>query len=76
MIEVKIDMVPFGVEKNRNQIGYIKIWNDATGDSEIGNYGYRIIAESGKVKKEGKYKNFQRNKGIFELLQAILNNAL
>jgi len=75
MIDIRIDLVPFGFRKHTRQIGYIKIWNDATGTYEIGNYGYRIEDEEGNIVQSGEYKGFKRDKGIFLLLKEILNEA-
>ena len=76
MIEVKINLVPFGQHEFTKQIGYIKIWNDGAGNYEIGSYGYEIIDEDGEVLKSGKYKNFQRSKGVFVLINAVLTQLV
>ena len=73
MIEVKINLIPFGDYKYEKQIGYIKIWNDGTGSYEIGNYGYEVIDEDGEVINSGQYKGFYRSKGVFLLLNEILD---
>ena len=75
MIEIKIDLVPFGFRDHTRQIGYIKIWNDATGTYEIGNYGYKIEDEDGNLVQSGEYKGFKRGKGVFLLLKEILDHA-
>jgi hypothetical protein len=76
MIEVKIDLVPFGDYEHVRQIGYIKIWNDGTGDVETGNYKYEICDDFYNIIKSGEYKNFKRAKGVYILLKEILNDAL
>jgi len=75
MIEVKINLVPYGVYDAAHQIGYIKIWNDATGTAEIGNYGYEIKNDYGDLIVSGEYKDHKRGAGIFILLKDILNDA-
>ena len=75
MIEVKINLVPFGRHESKRQIGYIKIWNDATGTAEIGNYGYEIQNDYGELIVSGEYKGHKRRAGIFVLLKDILNDA-
>jgi len=75
MIEVKINLVPFGNYKQERQIGYIKIWNDDTGGIEVGNYGYEISDDYGRLVLSGEYKGFKRGKGIFLLLKEILDFA-
>jgi hypothetical protein len=74
MIEVKIDLVPFGIRNAARQIGYIKIVNDGTGNAEIGNYYYEVEDEYFKVIATGEYKNFHREEGIFSLLEKVLND--
>lgn len=76
MLEVKIDLVPFGIEARRKQIGYAKIWNDGTGDREIGNYKYIVEDESGSLVATGEYKGFNRNKSVFYLMKEILDDAI
>jgi hypothetical protein len=74
MIEIKMDLVPFGIMKPR-RLGYIKIWNDATGTKEIGNYKYRI--EDGDTKIEGTIKDFKRlEQNAFHLLKIALNKSI
>ncbi len=75
MLEVKINLVPFGDYSNEKQIGYIKIWNDGTGNVNIGNYRYEIIEEGGEIINSGQYKGFYRSKGVFLLLNEILDDV-
>ena len=75
MIDIKIDLVPFGFYSSKRQIGFINITNDATGNVEIGNYKYRIEDGNDNIILEGTYKGFKRNKGIFLLLKEILDDA-
>jgi len=76
MLEVKIDLVPFGDREYTKQIGYAKIWNDASGDVTVGNYGYRVEDDRGQLVAEGKYKGHKREDSVFHLLKAILNQEL
>jgi hypothetical protein len=48
----------------------IDIVNDATGDSEIGNYDYNIYVNAEKI-SEGKIKSFKRKDGYMELIKWI-----
>jgi hypothetical protein len=76
MLEIKIDLIPFGYIPKTKQIGLIKIWNDGRGTSELGDYGYEIIHENGDIIRAGEYKGFKRKDGVFNLLKEILNDAL
>lgn len=77
MIEVKFNLVPFGIREHEKQIGFVKIWNDASGDHKIGNYKYEIHDEHDEFVLKGEYKNFPRlEKNVFHLLQEILNKTL
>jgi hypothetical protein len=75
MLDITIDLVPFGLEPRRKNIARVKIWNDASGTFEIGNYGYRLTLDDGS-KIEGEYKGFKREKGVFHLMKEILDDAL
>jgi len=75
MLEVKIDLVPFGMERLRRTIGIIELVNDGTGDTDTGNYKYTIKDKTGSIK--GEYKGFKRIKqNAFHLLRDILNKSL
>jgi hypothetical protein len=74
MIDININLVPLGIMKPR-QLGHIKIWNDATGTKEIGNYKYRIT--DGDTKIEGEVKDFRRlEQNVFHLLKIVLNKSI
>jgi len=75
MIEVKIDLVPFGIYSSTRQIGFIKIVNDATGNAEIGNYKYELRDDRDNIILSGEYKGFKRAGGIFLLLKEILDDC-
>ncbi|RLA01174.1 MAG: hypothetical protein DRQ47_08465 [Gammaproteobacteria bacterium] len=76
MLEVRIDLVPFGDRSRVKEIGYAKIWNDTTGDVEVGNYGYIVEDGRGQLVAEGKYKGHKRGNSVFHLLRDILNQEL
>lgn len=67
MLVVKIELWPFGNEAASRQIGEMKIWNDASGDSETGNYVAQLDG------KEVKIKNHLRSAGAWVLLGKALN---
>ena len=70
MLDVKIDLVPFGDESMRNEIIHIVITNDGTGNPEIGNYNVEIskpFAHSHKFT----IKSYDRSRGILALIGEI-----
>lgn len=73
MLEIDIKLIPFGIRDREHIIGRMTIWNDGTGDHEVGNYGYKIVTEN-KEKYEGEYKNFDRKGGAIKLSRDILNS--
>ena len=75
MIEVCIKLVPFGMRDREHEISKITIWNDVTGTSEIGNYGYKIKIDSDE-EYSGEFKGFSRKDGVLKLLQGVLNDAI
>jgi len=80
MLEIKIDLVPMGIRANTKQIGFVTIWNDASGTPEIGNYKYKledVDGQGGEFNIQGSYKGFRRQeKTVFHLLRDILNKTL
>lgn len=76
MLEIKIDLVPYGCQDMRKRIGFLRIWNDGTGTYKNGNYGYEVIDEFKETIAAGEFKNFGRDKGVFSLVKEILNNAI
>jgi len=75
MIEVKINLVPFGMREGERQIGYIKLCNDGTGNTEFGNYRYEISDDSGVV-ISGSLRGFKRERNIFHLLKEVLDKSI
>jgi hypothetical protein len=74
MIDIKIDIVPFGDEELRHEIGNIKIVNDGTSEEyDTGNYTYRITKDDNST-IVGKILGFKRiEHDIYSLLKIILN---
>jgi len=73
MLRITIDLVPFGKEELKREIGQITIINDGTGDYKLGNYKYTVGDETGTVK--GKLKGHNRLQSVFHLLKSVLNKA-
>lgn len=73
MLEIKIDLIPYGQREWRRTIGTIVISNDGTGDSEMGNYKYTV--ENDSLKIQGKLKKYNRSQSVFYLLKKVLNKA-
>lgn len=78
MLEIKVDLIPFGIESNKKTLGSITIINNGTGTSIKGNYSYQI--QQNKIGKnkvkiiEGVLLNYSRTKGsVFGLIREILN---
>ena len=76
MIEVIVNLVPFGQREYTRPIAGAKIWNDASGDSITGNYGYELLNDRGKIVYSGEVKGFKRAKGVEHLIKEVLNDAL
>lgn len=43
MLVIKIELWPGGFEEHKRTLGYAHIWNDGTGDKDIGNYKIKIF---------------------------------
>jgi hypothetical protein len=76
MLRITVEMVPLGLEKNKHTIATAEIWNDATGTTTQGNYGYRLFSK-GKLYREGFIKGFARTKeNAWKLIGLVLADAL
>lgn len=74
MLRITIDLVPFGKEDLKREIGKIEIINDGTGDYKLGNYKYTIGDETGTIKS--KLKGHNRLQSVFHLLKSVLNKSI
>lgn len=72
MIEIKMEMVPYGYEDGRYQMALIRIVNDATSKNttEIGHYDVTVF--HGHEETKLRIEDFPRRLQIFGLLEEIL----
>jgi hypothetical protein len=63
MIDIKVNLVPFGIEEHKREIAGIIIANDGTGSYYKGNYNVRF-ADGMDVRVEGHF----RGDDIYHLL--------
>lgn len=73
MIEINMEMLPFGYETGRYQIAKIVIVNDATGDLEVANYDVTVYHPTGIPEMKLRIEKFPRRLQIFGLLKEILD---
>lgn len=73
MIEVTVDIVPFGLEERRKLIGKIKIANIYMRPNDMADYGFSLYNESGEITTTGGVKEHQRSLGVWKLLLKVLN---
>ena len=79
MLRITIELVPFGVEARKREIGKIDIWNDATGGRGTGNYGWRVYKRGlpGRLWKSGSVRRFPRLRlTAYDLLYRVLRDAV
>jgi len=74
MLEVKVDLIPFGQEKHRRTIASMTIINDGTGTHDVGNYKYTLKDRS-KIRR-GTLKKHHRRESVFQLIKKILYKAV
>jgi hypothetical protein len=67
MIEIKIDLVPYGNVSKERRIGIVQVANDGTGRGGIGNYSVRLTDENGSIRLAA-VRNHKRVDGIYPLL--------
>lgn len=75
MLEIRIDLVPYGRESGRRELGRLRIVNDGTGDYLIGNY--TVNAEVHHIPDRvwlGRVEGFERrDRDVLDLLRLALN---
>jgi hypothetical protein len=71
MLEIKVNIVPFGIKEAKRELFDIKIWNKGDGSNEVGNYGYKIT-DNKTLEIKGDYDDFDRKRGALSLLKEIL----
>ena len=49
MIVVTIELWPLGDKSQRETLNTVRIWNDGSGDQEIGHYGVSLAGVRGKI---------------------------
>ena len=68
MIKVTVELWPFGKEEGKKVLGEAVIFNDGTGDMNLGNYGVRV-RKANNVWKAARFTGFKRKRyGAWELL--------
>lgn len=72
MLDVTIDLVPFGFDQARRKIGGIKVVNDATGTEDYAHYDITVSFEHGED-KHFRLADFPRKFGWTALLWEILD---
>jgi len=72
MLEINVDVIPFGVKTLRRTIGHIKIARIKKDENNIGCYKVTISDDNGLLKTIT-IKNFDRSKGFWELLKEVIN---
>ncbi len=77
MLKVTIEIIPFGNKAETREIGGLIIWNDGSGDHNVGNYKFMfgtdpILSEGRKVTD---LKNHNRNEGVMKLLYLCLKKV-
>ena len=77
MLQVNIDLVPFGNFSRRETLRRLDIVNDGTGNRTTGNYRYTLHnlenREAETKVESGELKNFPREDGVMELVRQITN---
>lgn len=79
MIRITVELLPGGDASQAKHLGTATIWNDGSGDVEIGNYGatFSKWGRPGEVWKRGTVKNFPRHgRGPWDLLYLALKSAV
>lgn len=71
MIEVRTDIVPFGIEEARHTIGMLWIINVKGGNGEVADYEWRLVADG--TTYVGKIEGYRRKENdSFTLIKLAL----
>ena len=75
MLRVTIDIIPFGVEKDKKNLSTIEIINDGTANltPTYGNYIINAVNEYGDILDPIYIKDFRRIHGFKKLVSMVLN---
>jgi hypothetical protein len=79
MIRITVELLPFGLEQNKQHLGTAEIWNDASGSRTTGNYKFCLSKRGNPraVWKSGSVSGFRRLQlGVWDLLYLCLRSAL
>ena len=71
MIQVIIDIIPFGKEEDRKTLHTLNIINDGTGNEYMGNYDIQLDGD-----KKRHITQFRRGYGVLELTRKALKEMV
>lgn len=73
MIIIKVELWPHGDEERKEEIASAKLWNDGSGDNEIGNYEYTLYGKKKTEIQGGFLKGFKRLDGhVWDLICGMM----
>lgn len=76
MLRLKIELVPFGIEKNAIEIANAIIYNNGTGDHKIGKYNFKIncgeVSNMPPIEYKGDDVIHARSDNVLKLLYLVL----
>ena len=75
MLRVTIDLIPFGREELKKELGVVEIINDGTGNAELGNYDVYVNQDK-PIGGKFRIENFIRSFGFWELVTDVLNKKI
>lgn len=74
MLRVTVELVPYGDESKKKQIGQMVIANDSSGDSSKASYQAWTAADawSKEPARFGKLSGYDRSQSVWELVRLVL----
>lgn len=80
MLKFTVELWPHGQESNRSVLLHADVWNDGTGNYEVGNYGYKVYESKWRRKRmtftEGEIKGYPRQEGVAGLIALVLADTM
>jgi hypothetical protein len=71
MLRITVELIPRGIESQKEHLGSIEIYNTGTGNLTTGNYAY-VVRDKDRVAKEGSIFGHKRDASFWKLIRRVL----
>ena len=74
MLKITVEIVPFGKQEDTELLGIMTVFNEGTGNKEVGNYEFTLSTRDSFGQPQ-ELKGHKRSEGFWRLIQKCLNKA-